>query len=307
MLVYEPLVETVALNPRYHTDVLRLDRLDRELGGNKWFKLKYNLEAASRQGKKQLLTFGGAFSNHIAATAAAGQRFGFATVGVIRGEDDPLNPTLRRARELGMQLHFVTRNTYTQKHQSTLLAQLQQHFGDFYTIPEGGSNLPGIQGCCEILQPHWNYDFVLCACGTASTYCGLLLSAPSHTRVVGLSVLKGNNLLPAQVQQWLQQMGQTELSVQDHVDHDLISSHCITNTYALGGYAAYDPELVTFKRRFEAEFGIPLDHVYTAKLFYGARQLFAHQKFPLGARLLLVHSGGLQGNAGFERRFAAAG
>lgn len=299
-------IQTIALSTDHHCDVLRLDLLHPELSGNKWFKLKFNLDSARAENRNTLLTFGGAFSNHIAATAAAGRICGFQTIGVIRGEEQSLNPTLVKARADGMRFHFVSRADYSRKNDSTFLQELRQEFGDFYLIPEGGNNKEGIRGCTTILDRVGSYDHVLCACGTATTYTGLLLSIPDGTLLTGISVLKGRNDLPEAVNRYMREQGIRKAEVKGNETSGVgkIREHNITNTYAFNGYAGFEPRLLNFKREFEKDLSIPLDHIYTAKLFYAVQDLLQQGKFEKGARLLIVHSGGLQGNTGFEQRYA---
>lgn len=299
-------IQSIAFSPDHHCDVLRLDLLHPELGGNKWFKLKFNLDRARTENKNTLLTFGGAFSNHIAATAAAGRVCGFQTIGIIRGEESLMNPTLGKAREDGMRLHFVSRSDYSRKDDHGFIVELHQRFGDFYLIPEGGNNAEGVRGCATIPDAAWDYDHVLCACGTATTYTGLLLSVSDRTVVTGISVLKGRNDLPDAVNHLIAEWKLERIfSVKGNetTGGEKITEHSITNAYAFNGYAGMDPDLISFKRNFETHFDIPLDHIYTVKLFYAVQDLLKLEKISKGSRLLIVHSGGLQGNEGFEKRY----
>lgn len=307
MIDYRPQIQPVALHPAVHVDVLRLDLLHPQISGNKWFKLKRNLEEVRRLGKTGLLTFGGAFSNHIAASAAAGRLLGIPTVGIIRG-DELMNTTLAAARSNGMQLQWMNRSRYAEKESEPVLQQLRQQFGDMLVVPEGGNNEAGWLGSAEIIDPAWEYDYIFCACGTAATYTGLLLSTRSSTRLIGISVLKGANRLPAQVMANLRSMARLPdraVSGNEALNNDLLSTHAIMDTYAFGGYACFDKRLISFKRNFEIQFGIPLDHIYTVKLFYALHDLVVQDRLFPGARVLAIHSGGLQGNAGFEARYGA--
>ncbi|MGB5397297.1 MAG: pyridoxal-phosphate dependent enzyme [Gammaproteobacteria bacterium] len=273
--------------------VKREDLIDPELGGNKWHKLKYNLQAARQQGKRTLLTFGGAWSNHIYATAAAGKRLGFNTIGVIRGEQHtPQNPTLSFARECGMQLHHVDRQAYRDKNSLAFIQQLQQHFGDFYLIPEGGNNALAMQGCRElardIAQP---YDVITCACGTGTTLAGISLGLKPHQTAMGFAVLKGGEFLRDEIRHMLS-TGTSTL----HTNWQLETG------YHFGGYARCNETLLNFMRDFERDFGFALDAVYTAKMFYGVFDMIKQGQFKPGTRILALHSGGLQGNAGFVEK-----
>lgn len=306
MVNYDPLIQNIELSPDHHTDVLRLDLLHPEISGNKWFKLSRNLEDARLQNKKTILTFGGAFSNHIAATAAACGLNGFQSIGIIRGEDDPENATLAGAREKGMQIVFKSRSDYAQKDTPEFLDQLAVEFDEPYIIPEGGNNAAGILGCQGILKPEWNYDYIFCACGTAATYTGLLLAVKPGTTVIGISVLKGENHLPAVTTRTTQQLfPERTIRIQGNevLKDNVLNTHAIVNVYCFSGYAKYDPVLVEYKKGFERKHAIPLDYVYTNKLFYAVSDLLLENKLPTGSKALIIHSGGLQGNAGFEKRF----
>lgn len=178
--------------------IKRLDLIHPQISGNKFFKLKYNLLAARQQGFEKVLTFGGAYSNHIAATAFASHKFGFQSLGMIRGEElaqRPLNPTLATAQQFGMQLEFISRNAYRQKDQPDFLQHLQQQYPDFYLIPEGGTNALAVQGCREILTAEdAQFDLICCAVGTGGTFAGLIEASQQHQQLLGFSALKGDFL-----------------------------------------------------------------------------------------------------------------
>ncbi|MGH1400418.1 MAG: 1-aminocyclopropane-1-carboxylate deaminase/D-cysteine desulfhydrase [Acinetobacter tandoii] len=266
----------------FEISIKRLDLVHPHISGNKFFKLKYNLLAAQQQGYKKLLTFGGAYSNHIAATAYATQLFGFESLGIIRGQElvsKPLNPTLHTAQQFGMQLQFVTRETYRQKQSSAYLAQLQQDYPDYYVIPEGGTNPLAIQGCTEILsdEDRQNYDLICCAVGTGGTIAGLIEASTSQQQILGFSALKGD-FLTAEVQQLTQK-----------------HNWQITDQYCCGGYAKTTPELLQFIQDFEQRYQIPLEQIYTGKILLGLTDLIQQGTFPVDHRILVIHSGGLQG------------
>lgn len=270
--------------------VKREDLADEQIGGNKWRKLKYNLKAAREQGHTTLLTFGGAWSNHIAATAAAGRRFGFKTIGIIRGEaTTPLNPTLQFARDSGMQLDFVDRASYRNKTAASFLEQLQQRHGDFYLLPEGGSNQLAVQGCAEIVTDiDIAFDVITVASGTGATLAGIASALTPDQQAIGFAVLKATAFLETDVKRML-------------TDHGLplATNWRIEHRYHFGGYAKTNAGLFAFIRRFKSDFGIELDAVYTGKLFYGLFDLIDNGAFRRGTRIVAVHSGGIQGNAGF--------
>lgn len=266
----------------FEISIKRLDLVHPHISGNKFFKLKYNLLAAQQQGYKKLLTFGGAYSNHIAATAYAAQLFGFESLGIIRGEElasKPLNSTLHTAQRFGMQLQFVTREAYRHKQSSAYLAQLQQDYPDYYVIPEGGTNALAIQGCTEILsdEDRQNYDLICCAVGTGGTITGLIEASHSQQQVLGFSALKGD-FLSTEVKQLTPKRNWQ-----------------ITDQYCCGGYAKTTPELLQFIQDFEQQYDIPLEQIYTGKMLLGLADLIQQGAFPVDHRILVIHSGGLQG------------
>ena len=238
----------------------RDDLISPEIPGNKWRKLKYNLTAARAQGHRVLLTFGGAYSNHIRATAAAGHYFGFATIGVIRGEEHlPLNPSLDYAARHGMRLVYLDRATYRDKMSPDVIAGLRGRFGDFYPLPEGGSNAAALRGCAEIpgeiSQP---FDLICCPCGTGGTLAGLAHGLAAGQRALGFSVLKGGQFLAGDVRS-LQRAAFGAPSENWSIYHD----------FHFGGFAKRDPVLDEFITDFEKRHALALDWVYTAKMMYG--------------------------------------
>jgi 1-aminocyclopropane-1-carboxylate deaminase len=264
------------------------------VNGNKWFKLKYNLMAAREQNISTILTFGGAYSNHIFATAAAGNLLGFKTIGVIRGEENlPLNPTLSFAVEQGMQLVYLNRQTYRQKHTSALQAELKQRFGEVFIIPEGGCNLNGIRGCTEIILNYDLFDTYCLACGTATTLVGIALSLPATKKIIGFPVLKGGEFLENEIKNLLQDYSHSGLPAPfpTSAPWELVCD------YHFGGYAKVKDELLLFCQQFRAVYDIPLDYVYTGKMVYGVFDLIQKGKFKTGDRILLIHTGGLQINS----------
>lgn len=267
--------------------IKRDDLIDTHISGNKWRKLKYNLVAAKKQGHHKLLTFGGAYSNHIYATAAAGSRWGFDTIGVIRGEaHQPLNPTLGFAKHCGMTLYYLDRTRYRQKDNAELLAELQHQFGDFYLLPEGGTNPLALRGCGEIVaellqQTGGAFDMVTTACGTGGTLAGIANHLPTGKTALGFPVLKNGDFLADNIR--------ALLGATDRHNWQLYSGyHC-------GGYAKCPSWLENFMDTFTARHGITLDPIYTAKLFYGLYDLVTQQAFPPGTRIVALHTGGLQG------------
>lgn len=269
-------------------DVLRLDKIHPLISGNKWFKLKYNLLEAKNQSQNTLLTFGGAYSNHIVATAAAGEIFGFQTIGIIRGEEiQELNPYLQKAKDLGMRLHFVSREAYRQKNEENFVENLKNTFGDFYLLPEGGSNALALKGTKEILNflktENLHYDFVCTCVGTGGTLAGIAASLYGlPTKILGLSVLKNASFLYQEVYKLLEQAHSRDFS-----------SFQLLLDYHFGGYAKHKPELLDFIKNFSSETQIPLEPVYTGKLFFGIVDLLQKGFFPKKAKILLIHCGGV--------------
>ncbi|BAY17670.1 1-aminocyclopropane-1-carboxylate deaminase [Anabaenopsis circularis NIES-21] len=273
--------------------VLRLDLMHPWVNGNKWFKLKYNLLEAEEKNFSQLLTFGGAYSNHIFATAGAGKLFGLQTIGVIRGEERlPLNPTLSFAVQQGMQLVYCDRTTYRQRHTTELHAQLKERYGEVFIIPEGGSNLNGVRGCTEILPEVGDFDIVCVACGTGTTFAGILLSLTHKQRGIAFPILKNGSFLQSEIDSLLQSYLASGLPTPNN---SVCTGELICD-YHFGGYAKINDELLKFSQQFHQTHGIPLDYVYTAKMFYGVMDLLQKEFFSKGDRILLVHTGGLQGN-----------
>ena len=267
--------------------VKREDLLHPFISGNKYRKLKYNLIEAKKQNKNTLLTFGGAYSNHITAVAAAGNEFNFKTIGVIRGEELArskfLNPTLQFAKQQGMDLHFITRREYKNKTTSTFINDLKKKIGDFYLIPEGGTNALAIKGCEEILsQTDKKFDYVCTAVGTGGTIAGLVKSSNKNQTIIGFSALKG--------------IFQTS----EIAKHTAKKNYFITDKYCLGGYAKINEELINFINEFKQKTGIPLDPVYTGKMMFGIFDMLKNNYFPENSRILAIHTGGLQGRQGMN-------
>ncbi|MDG1285867.1 MAG: pyridoxal-phosphate dependent enzyme [Flavobacteriaceae bacterium] len=259
------------------------------VSGNKYRKLKYNLQKAQSENYKGILTFGGAFSNHIAATAAAGQALNIPTVGVIRGEElaskIELNSTLKYAKSCGMHLEYVSRSDYKQKNDAAYLKLLLENFKNFYVIPEGGTNALAIKGCQEILsQEDLSFDIICCAVGTGGTIAGLINSSLPTQKIIGFPALKGGFLN------------------EDICKFATQSNWELWEAYHFGGYAKVDSKLITFMNDFKTTYKIPLDPVYTAKMMYGIFDAIQTGKIPKNAKVLAIHTGGLQGIEGMNLR-----
>ncbi|WP_034256495.1 1-aminocyclopropane-1-carboxylate deaminase/D-cysteine desulfhydrase [Arenibacter latericius] len=267
--------------------VKREDLIHPFISGNKFRKLKYNLLEAQKQGYHTLVTFGGAYSNHIAATAYAGKETGLRTVGIIRGEElkggYKSNPTLAQARKNGMEFIFISRDQFRDKTSPIFLQSLQDSIGEFYLVPEGGTNDLAIKGCEEILgESDINYDYLCCSVGTGGTVAGIINASGATQKVIGFASLKGDFLTK---------------DIRNFVTKD---NWEIRTDYHFGGYAKISGELISFINWFKRETGIPTDPIYTGKLFYGVLDLIKQGYFKPGTSILVVHTGGLQGVEGMN-------
>lgn len=267
--------------------LLREDQIHPIVSGNKYRKLKYAVLVARKQGHDTLLTFGGAYSNHLVAVAAMGKPLGFNTIGVVRGDElaeaHHWNTTLKMAAAHGMQLKFVSRATYNNKTNPDFLTELESTLGPFYHIPEGGSSKLGVQGCSEILAAHTqNFDLITVAVGTGGTLAGLSRAASPTQRILGFSALNGC------------------FQVSEIEKYTSKKNYELTDDYCFGGYAKIDAALVRFINEFKAQTSIALDPVYTAKMMWGIVELFKSGTFRKNTRILAIHTGGLQGIAGMN-------
>jgi len=271
----------------------REDLIHPRVSGNKWRKLKYNLNRAAQSGTNQLVTIGGAFSNHIYATAAAGKEAGFKTVGLIRGDKlSSSNPTLKFCQDQGMELRFLDRSQYREIN-AQFLDQLRAEIGEFYFIPEGGSNSLGVAGCSEIIEElHLDYDFLCSPVGTGGTLAGLVAGLKGKGRVLGFPALKGAAFLAGRIRELTNEFNRSDWS-----NFELIFE------YHFGGYAKYEPGLITFINEFKRDHKIQLDPVYTGKMMFGIFDLIQKGYFPAKSVIVALHTGGIQGIAGFNLRF----
>lgn len=269
---------------RINLSVLRLDKIHPVISGNKIFKLGDYLEEAIAGGKTHIITFGGAWSNHIVATAAACKMTGLGCTGYIRGEE-PANwsSTLQQAAEYGMQLKFIDRETYRQQKRNFIISD-----EDVYVIPEGGFGIPGVRGASAILKTcdDAHYSHICCAAGTGTMAAGLALNTKPGEQVIAVSALKNN------------------LQLEDDI-HSLIGNMApppvLLHDYHFGGFAKYDSSLISFMNQLYTATGIPSDFVYTGKLFFAINDLLERNYFPTGSRVLIIHSGGLQGNSSLSK------
>jgi len=268
--------------------IKREDLLHPFISGNKYRKLKYNLVQAKKENKNTVLTFGGAFSNHILAVAAAGNANGFKTIGIIRGEelkekiDD--NPTLKLAMSFGMEFEFVTRDHYREKNSLNFKNYVKEKFGDVYIIPEGGTNDLAVKGCEEILTlEDKKFDYICCAVGTGGTISGIINCSKSSQQVLGFPALKGD-FLREDIRRFVTK-----------------SNWELITTYHFEGYGKVSEELIQFINEFYQKYSIPLDPIYTGKMVFGVFDLIDKYYFPDNSKILMIHTGGLQGVAGMNQ------
>ncbi|MDY0780230.1 1-aminocyclopropane-1-carboxylate deaminase/D-cysteine desulfhydrase [Tenacibaculum sp. IB213877] len=274
--------------------IKREDKIHEFVSGNKFRKLKYNIQEAKQQQKDTLLTFGGAYSNHIVATAVAGKLSGLKTIGIIRGDElakniDKVlqeNTTLLEAYKNGMQFEFVTREQYRNKNDADFLQRLNEKYGYFYLVPEGGTNALAVKGCEEILiEEDEKFDYICVAVGTGGTIAGLINAAKEHQKIIGFPALKGD-FLSEEIKKLTSKTHNWELQ----------------NNYHFGGYGKYTEELIRFINQFSAQTKIPLDPVYTGKMVFGIVDLIKKDIFEAGSKILIIHTGGLQGIDGFNQK-----
>ncbi len=267
--------------------IKREDLLHPFISGNKFRKLKYNLKEAKQLSFKTLVTFGGAFSNHILATASAGKEYGFDTIGIIRGNELEnnyfKNPTLVKAEEFGMKFYFVDRESYRLKDKSDFFFNLKNELNDFYLVPEGGTNDFAIKGCEEILlEEDKQFDFVCCAVGTGGTITGLINSSSENQKIIGFPALKGDFLF------------------NDIRKFAKKANWDLNLNYHFGGYGKINSELIAFLNDFYNKTNIPLDPIYTGKMMFGVIELINKGYFPENSKILVIHTGGLQGVKGIN-------
>ena len=286
-----PVIQSIAgqtfAGTKVSIDTLRLDLIHPQVSGNKWFKLKYHIEEALASGKKGIISFGGAFSNHLVALAYACRENGLESIGIIRGEEPAIyGPSLQQMKEFGMDLEFVSRETY--KNKELLSAGAMSKHPAFYIVAEGGGGEQGIKGAAEIMDiPGNDYTHIICAVGTGTTLAGIINGSHDGQQVIGVSSLKVSDTSNNELIDLMQLTG-----------HD---NYQILFDYHFGGYAKKDKTLIDFMNRFYAEEKIPTDFVYTGKLFYAVYDLMWKNYFKNESKLLVIHSGGLQGNRSLEK------
>ncbi len=287
--IFLPFIEEKAIE----LVIKREDEIHPFVSGNKFRKLKYNLKEANKQQKKTLLTFGGAYSNHIVATAVAANLNGFKSIGVIRGEELANNLentlknnfTLKEAHKNGMTFEFITREQYRKKTTQDYTNKLKEKFGDFYMVPEGGTNEFAIKGCQEILtKEDVKFDYICCAVGTGGTISGLINATKNYQTVIGFPALKGD-FLNAEIRQFTNK-----------------KNWSLQTDYHFGGYAKYNEDFIGFVNSFKDETGILLDPIYTGKMLFGILDLIKKDYFKKESKILAIHTGGIQGIKGFNQK-----
>ena len=260
----------------------REDLIHPNISGNKYRKLKYNIQEALTQNHDSLLTFGGAYSNHVAAVAYAGSICGLKTIGIIRGDELASeilnNPTLTFAQCHGMQFKFISRSSYREKMTNIFLEELKNQFNNFYLIPEGGTNALGVLGCQEILNDNdKEFDYICCSVGTGGTICGLINSSNENQKIIGFSSINKNYLL------------------NDITKFVTNENWMLIDDFSFGGYGKVNNELIEFMNNFRLKYGILLDPIYTSKLVYGVLNLITNNFFKPNSKILMIHTGGHQG------------
>jgi 1-aminocyclopropane-1-carboxylate deaminase len=279
----QPLTDPLFEKKEIRIDVLRLDKIHTIISGNKWFKLKYCLQEVIDQDKKGIITFGGAYSNHLVATAYACKQAGLSSIGIIRGEEPATySATLQDLPLYGMRLEFFSRQAYKDKQ---TIEHLKEIYPDFLMVDEGARGTSGIRGAEEILQiaPFQNYSHIMCSVGTGTMMTGILNKALPYQCIIGISSLK------------LPEESNSEIS--DFIFRNSTSAnYTILNRFHFGGYGKKSDSLIQFMNDFYLRHVVPTDFVYTGKLFYAAMQLVEEDYFQPGNSILIIHSGGLQGN-----------
>ena len=277
--------------------VKREDLSHPKISGNKWHKLKYNLEYAQQQGLTAIASFGGIWSNHLHALAYAGKQLNIKTIGLVRGDlPQPLNAMLQDACNWGMELRSLGYSDYRRRYDNDFTAQLMASVVNGYLIPEGGANKLAIKGCVglaqEIRQQRPDLDVLCAACGTGATLAGLISGIGSDVEVLGFSALKDNRALATDIESWLPQ------------GSDQLPHWRLIEDYHCGGFARLNRVLVAFMDDWQCHSDIPLEPLYTGKLFYGLFEMIGADQFAPGTTIVALHSGGLQGLRGMEGRMA---
>ena len=287
-IIIQPLQAAWVHNESIHIDMLRLDLIHPVISGNKWYKLRQNLEQAKISGSQSILTFGGAYSNHLVAAAAAANASGISAIGIVRGNDDTaLTSTLTQCREMGMQLHFISREEYKQKNDEVWLSELSAKFNDPFIIPEGGANEWGRLGAEDIAaQIPEGYTHVCVSAGTGTTFIGLRNALPLQMNVIAFAPMRDGQYL--------------EEEIESHLKRGKDGNWWLFDNWHFGGFAKSNNELISFMNNFYKINDCPLDIVYTGKMMYGVQELIRTDFFAPGSKVLCIHTGGLQGNSSVQ-------
>tara|TARA_B110000263_G_scaffold243246_1_gene249731 strand:- start:7806 stop:8774 length:969 start_codon:yes stop_codon:yes gene_type:complete len=267
--------------------IKRLDLIESDISGNKYFKLKYNIKEVISKGYNKIVTFGGAFSNHILASSIIAKNNNLLSIGIIRGEaHHPLNATLKKATLNGMKLIYISRSEYKLKESKKFTENIYDLYGDCYIIPEGGTNDLAIKGTGDIITDHDDYDYICCPVGTGGTIAGIINTSNSNQRVLGFPAIKGFDTLNDNINLWSNKDNWT-----------------LIDKYNFGGYARFNNDLIDFIKDFYLNHNIPLDLIYTSKMIYGVNDLIRNNRINSNSSVLLIHTGGLQGNIGMNDRY----
>ncbi len=283
-----PVQNRTAQDMDINISMLRLDVIHPQISGNKLFKLQFFLEEALNSDHKSILTFGGAYSNHLAATAYAAKALDISCIGIVRGERPPqLSETLVFCLEKGMKLEFISREEYKELAPLEKNEFLKEQYGDHILIPEGGFSEKGMSGACEIADYFGEnrYSHICVAIGTGTTLAGIVKQSKEETTILGFSALKGLSDVPER------------LRILGVINPQNL---CVMDAYHVGGFGKKTPELIDFMNRFYRENKIPLDVVYTGKMMFGVQDLLKNNYFPAGSDILCIHTGGLQGNSSIK-------
>lgn len=297
MSFYSPLEEVEEVlftEKKIKLFIKRDDKIHGLVSGNKFRKLKYLIKEFKKLKFKTLLTFGGAYSNHIHAVAAAGKIYGFKTIGLIRGEEiKNYSQTLLFAKEQGMQLDFISRTDYRNKANPSFLAEIREKYGNPYIVPEGGTSALAIKGCTEIIDEiDIPFDYICTAVGTGGTVCGLIAGCSNEHQVLGFSALKGGSFLNEDIRELLL-----------NYNGNTYDNWNIQTDYHFGGYAKIKPKLIAFINDFKGRYNIQLEPIYTGKMMFGIYDLIEKDFFPKGSTIVALHTGGLQGIDGINSKY----
>lgn len=269
--------------------IKRDDQIHPQISGNKWRKLKYNLRHAKEKGIEQILSFGGAYSNHIHALAHAGKEYDLKTIGIIRGEYDPKNPTIKQAQAAGMTVRFINRSDYRKRHEQEFLDELEKQYPNTMIIPEGGSNKYALQGLSELVIeiPQHKANYIICPCGSGGTSAGILKALAPQQKLISIAVLKKAEYLKQEI-----------VNLAQTTDAQL----AFMTEFHQGGYGKITPALIDFISTFKAQHNIQLEPIYNGKMMMAFYQLVEQGYFPQNTTITLIHTGGLQGINGLMQR-----